>query len=293
MAYELFNDGPATPNRLHGLLRLVARRPDCPAPQLFHLMQPPSLAENTQNVENVLDVAQALALVDRPDGRLGRVSLVVPQDEFEDITAFRQLMTRRILGVTDVDSKNFVFNLFTGWYATMDDEVLRLSGDRLADSFNQRVYPGAQSQTMNGDKFPAWRTWAAFLGYGWIFVRGSSRILVPDCHDRIAGLIDSWLPADGRTITFSAFIEQMAHDCPELDGGPLFARAVHAGAADQERGRRVSLMLSSALRGLHDAGRCELVELADALDGWSLFPASGHAIQDVTHIRRGGGHRDA
>ena len=293
MTYELFNDGDATPNRLHGLLRLVARRPNISAEELCGLLQPASLMANTHAAEVVLDAAYKLDLARGSTGKQGRVQLAVDQEAIEEIDAFRNTMSRCLLGITDVDGKNFVFNLFTAWYAAQDADVFRATAVDLSDEFNSTVFPGAQGQEMNSTKFPAWRTWATFLGYGWIVTRGSSRVLVPDCRKRITEFIDAWLPNDETRMPFATFIEHVGRDCPELDGGSLFGRTLQSGVANQERGQRVSLMLSTALRGLHDSGRCTLIRLADAQDVWHLFPASGHEVQDVTHISRGGDHGDA
>lgn len=293
MAYEVFNHGEVTPNRLHGLLRLVARCPHIPAEEVRGLLQPASLMDNTHAAEVVLDAAFEFELLRGREGRVGPLQLAVNRDEIEGVDAFRHTMRQRLLGITDVDGKNFLFNLFTAWYATQDAQVLGASGVDLAAQFNTSLFPGAKGQEMNDQKYPAWRTWANFLGYGWHIARGNTRVLVPDCRHRIAGLIEAWLPADRTGIPFSTFVEHLGRDCPELDGGPLFGRAAQSEAAGRARGQQVSLMLSTALRGLHDSGCCQLTRLADTQDVWHLFPASGHELQHVTHIRRGGDQNGA
>ena len=88
------------------------------AAELCSLLQPASVAENTHAAEVVLDAALELDLVSGPEGKRGRMRLAVPRAEIEEVAAYRQTMNRRLLGVTDVNARNFVFNLFTAWYAT-------------------------------------------------------------------------------------------------------------------------------------------------------------------------------
>jgi hypothetical protein len=74
--------------------------------------------------------------------------------------------------------------------------------------------------------------------------------------------------------------------CPELDSGSLFEQCWQASRGAEQRGNRLSLMLSNALRQLHDSGILELVDQADAINKWSLYKATGHPIQQVTHLKR-------
>jgi hypothetical protein len=54
----------------------------------------------------------------------------------------------------------------------------------------------------------------------------------------------------------------------------------------ERRGNRLSLMLSTALRVLHEQGHIVLEKRADATETWTLFPAQTYHNQ-ITHIRRG------
>jgi hypothetical protein len=293
MAYELLNNGPAIPHRLHALVRLVARRPGIARAQLFDLLQPPSLMAGTsadpQNAAKVvLDSAIMTGLVsmDRSD----RVILSVPQDSIEELAAFRQLMRERVLGMTDDGEPNYIFNLFAAWYAVLDEQVLTRPAEEITRSFNERVFPTADVRKMNQQKLAGWRPWAEFLGFGWGMSRGNQRFLVPDCTERIAPHLDRWLPNATQSLPLGEFMRAIGRDCPELDGGALFQYAQQAGRPTEDRGRRLSLMLSTALRGFHDRGICRLRPVADAAEVWTLFPATGHELQQVTHIDRGISH---
>jgi hypothetical protein len=85
-------------------------------------------------------------------------------------------------------------------------------------------------------------------------------------------------------LTFAQFMERLAHICPELDGGHLFKYCWQASRGGEERGNRLSLMLSTALRTLDGLGHLRLLSQADASENWRLYPAEGSRHQQVTHI---------
>lgn len=85
---------------------------------------------------------------------------------------------------------------------------------------------------------------------------------------------------------FGTFMDQLAEHCPELDGGVLFNRCWQASRGAEQRGNRLSLMLSNGLRVLHEAGAVQLDLVADAAIKWRLYPAVGHPVAQVSHIRR-------
>jgi hypothetical protein len=289
MAYELFGDGQLTPARLHALLRLVARRPGLTRRELTDLLQPASLARNQNAAEVVIAEAKGLGLIDAESNSSAEVRLTVSQDAIEDIEAFRQLMASRVLGVTDSNGENYLFNLFTAWYATLDAEVLTATPDRVVAQFNEKLFAAAEGQKINDTKFAAWRPWAVFFGFGWLMSRGGRTLLVPDCSGRVLSVIDQVL-VDATPIPFQEFRRRLAAICPELDGGVLYEHAAQF-AQSANRGQLVSLMLSSALRALHEAGDCQLLSLADASDTWTLFPATGEPLVAVTHVSRRIDHR--
>jgi hypothetical protein len=89
-----------------------------------------------------------------------------------------------------------------------------------------------------------------------------------------------------KSMSFGLFMERLADTCPELDGGRLFNHCWQASRGAEQRGNRMSLMLSTGLRSLHNTGVIKLSEQADALTIWRLYPAAGSSLQQVTHIQR-------
>lgn len=108
-------------------------------------------------------------------------------------------------------------------------------------------------------------------------------IIVPDATVRIRSLLPALFP-DKALLPFGTFMERLAHHCPELDGGVLFRYCWQASRGAEERGRHISLMLSTALRTLHGLGVIRLEEHADALENWQLHPAEGNPHRQITHI---------
>jgi len=290
MAFELLNQRETTPTRVHAMLRLLARRPGLTREQIDDLVRPGVLPVGGRNEANeVLRNTVQLGLASTGEGESSGYQLAVAQEHIEDLDAYRNTISRIALGVTDSSADHYAFNLFTAWYAVIDDEVLRRTVTDLVIDFNERVFPTAEISQMNDERLTSWRAWAAFLGFGWMVPRGAGRTMVPDCTGRVSGLVERRLAGEDGLIPFRAMWEHIAAACPELDGGVLFERARQTGRGGHDRGQTVSLMLSTALRSMHDGGRCRLHRLADATDTWTLFPASGQVFQAVTHISRGTG----
>jgi hypothetical protein len=290
MAYEILNNAQVTPLRLHALLRLVPRLDAPRRDDLLKLLQPPELEANTDLGADVFRAAANCELTrEDPDSKV--VSLTMPAGAVETVDGFRIQMQQALLGRTETFQPNYLLSLFTAWYAAQDDAVLRMDAKEFETRFSAHLFPDAQPEDrpFNTTKFNGWRQWAAFLGWGWFLDAKAFKgdVLVPDAYRRIETVLGAALPADGRAVEFGGFALEVARWCPELDGGELYRRCWEASRGADVRGNRLSLMLSNALRGLHDAGRVAVTREADAAAVWQLFPAVGHRLNQVTHIRLG------
>jgi hypothetical protein len=141
-----------------------------------------------------------------------------------------------------------------------------------------------EGRLFNPTKLNGWLTWASFLGWGWRMTVGGQELLMPDAHKRLKPILPQLL-SDSEEIPFSQFTHNIANLCPELDGGSLFEKCWQASRGVEVRGNQLSLMLSTALRSLHDNKLIKLIEYADATDMWQLYPAQTHPVQRVTHIK--------
>jgi hypothetical protein len=268
------------------MVRLVSRLQAPTRKDVFDMIQPPVLVSNQLSVENVYDAAVNCNIIyEAPDKRL------VLNDEaaqLESMQGFQLYMQKRVLGVIEPYRPNYLFNLYSAWYIAQNERVFQFVDKDFETRFNEELFQDAESRTFNMTKFNGWRTWAAFLGLGWLIkpgLGGRSEILAPCASNRLKGVLDQLLTEDEQVIKFGLFAERLAELCPELDGGSLFTYCWEARRGGERRGNNLSLALSTGLRQLGDSGEIELIRQADATDIWQLYPAGGQLLKQVTHIR--------
>src|SRR5690606_8894174 len=152
---------------------------------------------------------------------------------------------------------------------------------------NEQLHPHESEHREAGSAFnqcklKGWLTWAAFLSWGCRWK--PSDPLAPDAHGRLRQALPGLVPASGA-MPSRTLAERLARRCPELDGGVLFEQCWQVSRSAEVRGNRLSLMLSTGLRALHEAGKIKLIYRADATDVWQLHPAEGHPVSVVSHIQ--------
>lgn len=288
MAYEILNNLQVTPPRLHSMVRLAPALRQPSRKDLFDALQPVNALPKLNNQEaasNVFTAARSCGLL--AEDAAGIVRLQVPLARIETLAAFRSYMQEALLLVTDDGDDNFLFNLYTAWYAAQDDRVFQFEQKDFELRFNETLFPDADERRFNTTKLRGWRVWAAFLGHGWLLNQGARTILVPDARMRIEPILGQLLPEGQSLVRMGDFIEQLAEHCPELDRGTLFQRCAQVSRTSDLFSNRLSLMLSNALRVLDTAGIIRLSLQADALIKWQLYPAAGHAHRLVSHIQLG------
>src|SRR5690349_957772 len=136
MAYELINHGPVTPHRMHALIRLLARAEEWDRSEVLTLVQPSALDAKQQAAKDVLTALRSLDLIVVEDNavRLGNdaKSLV-------DLEMFRRSLMTSVARARSEDDVNYRFSLFTAWYATRNEEVIRSGNDELTVAFNTLI----------------------------------------------------------------------------------------------------------------------------------------------------------
>jgi hypothetical protein len=288
---EIINTGQITPHRLYALVCLVQRLKTPSQQTIIDMLQPTILVENQSSAESVYNAARDYGLIcKQPDET---VVLNVELEHIQSIDSFRRYMQHVLLGVKEEHMPNYLFNLYSAWYATQNEQVLLFSGSEYEVKFNDQLFKDLSTNAFNSTKFNAWRPWAAFLGLGWPMKAGLSEtrreILVPDAHIRIRRVLPTLLPEKNEEVSFNVFAERLAITCPELDGGELFERCWDQSRGSEQRGNNLSLMVSTGLRMLNDVGIIQLIQQRDASSNWYLYPAEGHPIgRQVTHIVRRG-----
>lgn len=282
MAFELINHAQVTPHRLRVAVQLVARLGQPTREELQALLQPESLTNSQLAATSVLTAAQYCRLVSVTSDRY---SLLVDPDVAESVDAFRLHLQGNILGVTNESGPNYLFNLFSAWYAVQNESVYNMEQGQYHVTFNEQLFPGSSERAFNREKLPAWSNWAAFLGLCWpLRVGGSQQRMIPNAYRRLKPIMRDLLPMDGAYVPFGTFFSKVATTCPELDGGSLFEQSWNASRGHTARSS-LSLMLSSGLRQLHDARVIELLRRPDANQNFNLYRIEGHNLQQVSHIR--------
>ena len=142
-----------------------------------------------------------------------------------------------------------------------------------------------EGRMFNETKLNGWLTWASFLGWGWRMKVGGIDLLIPDAHSRLKIVLSSLFPNQEEEMPIAQFADNLADTCPDLDGGILFEQCWQASRGTEIRGNQISLMLSTGLRSLHDNGQIELIHHVDSRGVWQLYPAQGHPLHRITHVR--------
>lgn len=291
MGFEMMSRSYLAPHKLYAMVCLVNTLKKASRDQLLNLLQPSVLndkSESQEITERLYRTAIRCGLVHELNDKEKSVELGIPTSSIAKLDSFRRHMQEILLGVTEQSQDHYVLNMLAAWYAVQNENVLGFTRSDINRKFQEQLFPGSTDPVMNENPgVLAWLTWAEFLGWGWSiqFNNVKESKLVPDATVRIQPLFSKLLSSDGREIGFAQFMSIFRSLCPELDGGVLFEQAWAASRGSEQRGNRLSLMLSTALRVLHKQGEIELIYRSDASDIWTLFPTQSY-INQVTHIRR-------
>jgi hypothetical protein len=262
------------PNRVLALCQLVAYKP-LSKQQLSDLLQPNHLNNAKSQFLDVFRLAKEGRLIEE-DKTIDKVNLLVNKKDVETPTTFRRLISRLALSKSDL-----MFYKFTSWYLMRGAKVFGESSKKLADEFNSEMqFEKDSPNEFNDTNINAWKSWASFLGYGFLH----SGVVIPNTEIRLADLLmeDKSL-TKGKFIPFAEFMNWLSNISPELDGGEIFNNSKGAGELPSQT---LTLGLSSGLRALHDHKVIELHYQSDALDTWFLTKCNTHKIvMEVSEIK--------
>lgn len=288
MANELLI-GQATPTRLHAMVRLISRLERPTKKEIFNLMQPAILVSDQQSAaDTIFAAAKNSGIITENSDKT--ITLNCEASQVESLEGFRSKMQQCVLGITDPNHPNYRLNLYSAWYIAQNERVFQFTDKDFETRFNEELSSGDddEARKINSTKYNGWKTWAAFLGLGWLIkprLSGRSEMLVPCASYRLRGVLTQLFTNDEQVLRFGLFAERLANLCPELDGGSLFTYCWEASRGEERRGNNLSLALSTCLQQLHDSGKIELIRQADARHLWQLYPAEGRLMKQVTHIR--------
>jgi hypothetical protein len=286
---EILREGIVTPQRVHALLKTVKELQHAKRESIQDILQPRILSANDgkQNTINKI-ITQALRfnLITKDEQEVLRLAPDIPK-KIEDLSVYRQFLQSRFCGIDIETEDNYILNCFTAWFAVQNEKaILPKQSETLAEYFNQQMFPSEQEDSderetrkFNSTKYNGWLSWASFLGW----VKNYGNVTVPDATYRLLGILSDVLN-DKNKISITEFIARMSAVCPELDGGNLFIRAWESSRPTEEYGKKLTLMVSTALRTCEKLGYLELTTEPDASDVWQLYDAEGKIR--ITHIRR-------
>lgn len=156
------------------------------------------------------------------------------------------------------------------------------SREEFADAADAAIGGGAGPQgerRFNSTKLASWRRWMGFVG---LSVELPSPLgFQPHLAERLSReLARSGLPCDVE-LPVGVVLEALSERMPYADGGSLYRTAMARRGGTPTR--RVSRLLSVALRDLHDEGRLRLGVTGDATGLRELAPDL-HAVNSVQTI---------
>lgn len=203
--------------------------------------------------------------------------------------AFADLVHDRLCSIDGDDPDAVLFEVFA-WIAT-EVEAQQSTGwigsaqnDQFADAADLGIGARPDRQGMrrfNATKVTPWRRWMTFLGLAADFPRGLG--FYPYVADRLSRELSRSGMRTGEEVPIATVLEIVARRMPYLDGGRMF-EAASARRENAPQGRRLSAILSIALRDLHDEGGLELRVRGDATDLRDLSRDDLHAVKSVQTI---------
>jgi hypothetical protein len=150
--------------------------------------------------------------------------------------------------------------------------------DSFADAADKALPEGEDDdgqRRINRTKLPAWRRWLVALG---LYVPMPTLFPHPSPESRVSRELSELGSEEAGNWAADRFTIELARRMPYLDGGIMYTNAAkRMGVTAAER--RLSPILSSALRNLHDEGSLTLHFLGDAAGFLQLWPDRTHKLQ--------------
>jgi hypothetical protein len=264
----MFTDGPVTPIHLQTLIDLLrdAGTKKLDAQTAAVLLQPeglPALNPKREQTKQTLAAAEDLGLLKREEGFL--VLTIERKDKRSTREIVLAALDARVLASREAEP---YFALFYSYLLGLGKKAgdSKKTREQWASEFNTQAF-GSQKQPdpFNATKLTGLHRWFRYAGLGWY---DPADIFQPNPYERLRRALPTAF--DGkRKLQGGAFMEGLARECPELDGGALFRQAV---PTYNEADRVLTLGLSHALVDLHQDGHLVLHCPQDS-SGFSLAEA--------------------
>ena len=260
-----------TPHRVFSLCKLVhyfqhEEKKELTKEEIGNFLQPNALMKEKRLFKEVLKFARSGNLVTENEDQV--LSTNLTNEDLSSIDHFKRAIIARA-----IENKELMFWKFTSWYVMRDNRVLNEKTKDLETAFDQELNK-AQDATFiyNATNINGWKTWAVFLGYGFLH----AGIVLPNLAVRLNNLlIEDHKLQRNQYLAMADFMEWLREAAPEVDGGAI--SEMYRGKSSLPT-QHLSLGLSSGLRALHDQNVITLNYVRDARVTWHLTRAPFHEI---------------
>lgn len=292
---SLLSDTNHSPQRIYSLLRLLHAQGGELAfeniktwfkPIVRGVEQRGSEGEHV-NIRQMLGAATSLGMIETTAQNRYRLCAPAP----ETLAGFADAVHDHLAHVAWDHPDSIVLEAFAATVAVTEIEQGTAWLEGHAKDLAARINAAVRSDTdqsedesnrrFNSTKASAWKRWMIFLGLGIpmrkvdFYPYPVQRLAYEVARARVE-------PRATGKLEISAFMTLIAERLPYLDGGRLFE-------ASRERTRlpalerRVSRVLSGALRDLHDDQRLKLETVGDAKESYALTNEP-HAVRNVKAV---------
>jgi hypothetical protein len=282
----MFTDGPVTPLHVETLVevlrRLGSRKMTRDA--VYGVLQPKGVTNSQEQSKVTVRAAIELELVTEKDG--SELELTEAAKGRRSVReCVLNCIDNRVLATADVE---YYFALFYSYMLGMNKQTIKGTRDDWVTAFNRDVFDNKkQTNPFNAEKWTGLHRWLVYAGLGW---NDPSDEFQCNPYERLRRQLSSIFVSD-KKLDDDTFMDRLAVECPELDGGNIFTRA-NRSAADN---RQCTLGLSHALIELH-RDNCIRLHCSPDSGGWSLKQASppndGKTLlsdrMDFVEIKKGG-----
>src|ERR1044072_2507269 len=291
---SLLSDTNYSPQRIYALLRLLDTQDGQLVFDSIRTWLKPTMrgveqkvSEENINIRQLLGATASLGLIESPSQNQYKLATPVPPT----IEAFADSVHDRLVRLDMNHADSIVLEAFaavvvlteaeqgTSWLdVNAKDRAAKINSAVRAPEVDEDI---EEKKRFNVTKFSPWRRWMVFLGLGVPMAKSDLYPYPAQRLERELGRLraDETIP---KALEVEAFIARIAERLPYLDSGRLFLASV-----DRVRlpplGRRVSRVLSGALRDLHDDKRLVLDAIGDAKETYALTQEP-HAVRNIKAV---------
>lgn len=286
---SLLSSTQGTPERVWSLVKLVeAHEGAMPRDQLLGWLAPAFTQGGQRRALSgeldgqALGAATSLGLVRRESG-----DYALDQPAASSFQSFADQTHARLTAIDGQDPDYVVLEVFAFVVAEVErhqsTDWINASAQEFADAVEHALgggYDSTGERRFNSTKLAQWRRWLVFIGLG---LELPSTGFYPYVAERLLRELRSAELPTGRPIPAAEILSIIAKRMPYLDGGDLFV-TLSRRLGLRLPARRITRVLSIALRDLHDEGSVTLAVRGDATDLVELAADGQHPVKTVQTV---------